>query len=82
LVFCVQKERGKGFCGNRKTTLLLIIFVLEQTGVGLADSGTGDARNRIAGDFLTEEALVLFGKAKRYTHLWGEEGTFVIQANA
>ena len=61
--------------------LLLIMSELEQPGVGLADSDTGDARNRISDGYLTGQALALFG-GKRYEDLWGDKGTCVIQVNA
>ena len=62
-------------------TLLFIISELEQSDVGLADSGTGVARNRISDGYLNEQALALFG-GKRYEDLWGDKGTCVIQVNA
>lgn len=65
-------------CRDRERSTL---FVREQNGVGLADSGMGDTCNRILRGFLTPEALSTFG-GKRYTHLWGDTGTFVEKVNA
>jgi len=49
---------------------------------GLADSGTGDARDRIsASGYLTPTALFMLFDVWTYKEVWGDTGSFVIQVN-